>query len=204
MKNIKKIILIGAVVFCGSLMMVSGETTNKNDAVELMLPKNNPILQQIREQSISTPVNIQQIPTVSAVDVQLLIDNNGNITAMAMVNPVTMREQVKAKTFRQRTADHMQQNWGKWLFGTLSFATVDRVAANNDWLWYDWFGSSSKSSSTPKQTGNWNITTTGDNNTININNNQPSGTSTVTNPESSAGSPVDNSDHSNNSTNGGS
>ena len=203
MKNIKKIILIGAAV-CSGAMMVSGETTNKNDAVELMLPKTNPILQQIREQSTSTLANIQQIPTVSAIDVQLLIDNNGNIMAMAMVDPIAVREQVKAKTFRQRTAGHMQQNWGKWLFGTLTFATVDRVAANNDWLWHDWFSSGSKSSSTPNQTGNWNITTTGDNNTFNINNNQPSGTSTVTNPESSAGSPVDNSDHSNNSTNGGS
>ena len=190
MKNIKKIILIGAVVFCGSLMMVSGETTNKNDAVELMLTKNNPILQQIREQSISTPVNIQQIHAVSAVDVQLLIDNSGNIMAMAMVNPVTMREQVKARTFRQRTADHMQQNWGKWLFGVVSAAVVDRVAANNDWLWHDWFGSSkSGSGQTPSNSsGNWNINTTGDNNIININNNQPIGGSSVETPTSSSGS----------------
>ena len=189
MKNIKKIILIGAAL-CSGAMMVSGETTNKNDAVELMLPKTNPILQQIREQSTSTLANIQQIPTVSAIDVQLLIDNNGNIMAMAAVDPIAMRKQVKAKTFRQRTADHMQQNWGKWLVSTAAFATVDRVAANNDWLWYDWFGRSKSGSSQPppsNSAGNWNINTTGNNNTFNINNNQPIGGSVET-PSASAGS----------------
>jgi hypothetical protein len=187
MKSINKI--IGAIMLCGTLVIAENTT-------ELMIPKTNPILQQIREKSAAAAINIQQIPTVSAVDVRLLIDNSGNVLAMAMVDPVAVKEQVKAKTFRQKTTEHFQQHWSKWLIGTIAAAAVDRVAENNDWLWHN---SSSSKPAPSNTTGNWNITTTGDNNTFNINNNQPNGGG-VDSPTSSSGSPVDNS---NNSVNGG-
>lgn len=65
----------------------------------------------------------------------------------------------------EKVGDHLDHNWG-WYVGTLVLGTVDRIANNNDYLWYDWFRSSSSGSSSTPSAGNGGLTITGDGNTV--------------------------------------
>jgi hypothetical protein len=154
--SMKKIVVL---LICVSLTgIVMGDTNIVNRMY--YLPSRNPIFQKI----VDTPIifNIQQVPTVNAIDARLLIDGNGNVLAMALINPVELKQQVQTKTFRQKTTEHFSNNWGKWAIGTLVTGVGYAIGENNNWF-------SSKSSGYTPLT----LTTTGNNNTYNINNFPP-------------------------------
>ena len=82
-------------------------------------------------------------------------------------------------TTTEKVGDHFRERWG-WYAAGVGLLATDRVAANNDWLWYDWFGGSGSGSSTTvgdteASTGqrtqdgnNYQISQDGSGNTINI------------------------------------
>ena len=70
--------------------------------------------------------------------------------------------------------DHFRERWGWYAAGAGLLAT-DRVAHNNDWLWYDWFGGSGSGRSTDTVTGDqigdrMSINIVGDDNRVTLNN----------------------------------
>lgn len=190
MNRVMKIIL--------GLMIVSVVVNAKTNDVDrtVMIPEGNPQLRAAQKETVERVLNIEQIPQISAVDARLMVDGNGNIVAMAMVNPVEASSQAQNGTLWERTKEHFSNNWQRYAIGTASLVVVDRVAANNNWLWHDWFGSSSGDTGRDSTGANMTVSNQGDGNTFNINNYQVQGEGSVSDPESSAGSPVDNSDNS--------
>ena len=117
-------------------------------------------------------------------------DGNGGFKVLAGVDLISLmpsersaREQRRDERRARRAnmtrteivGDHFRERWGWYAAGAGLFAT-DRVASNNDWLWYDWFGGSGSGGGSPEtHTGDQigdrvNINIQGDANTVTFNN----------------------------------
>ena len=177
MKKVVGLVLIGLVG------LVKAETNKLNRADFIPEPS---VLSQVANGG--GYFNLNNVPTVNAVDIRVFIDGNGNVMALAGVDPVEARRQAREGTFWQRTGEHFKNNWAKYLVGTGTFVVVDRVSANNNWLWHDWFGGSggsgdrsyTKTNQQEAQRDNIYFEVTGDGNTVNVRGDETVTTTTTT------------------------
>ena len=167
MKKVVGLVLIGLVGLVG---LVKAETNELNRADFIPEPS---VLSQVAN-GVGY-FNLNNVPTVNAVDIRVFIDGNGNVMALAGVDPVEARRQAREGTFWQRTGEHFKNNWAKYLVGTGTFVVVDRVSANNNWLWHDWLSSGgsgdrsyTKTNQQEAQRDNIYFEVNGDGNTVNV------------------------------------
>lgn len=68
-----------------------------------------------------------------ALTIGLTIGAHAETAAHASVDVLAIAEGAQADG---GVLAHLKRNWGKYVVGVVSAVIVDRVALNNDWLWY--------------------------------------------------------------------
>ena len=152
MKNI--LFTISLVMLAGLAVAEDGTGSNRAMSPEFLPVSTNEVFRQMQTATLQPQVmtvNGGQAPMLQPVAATLLITPDGEVVGFLQADALSFgrdertarqrrRAEIQARRANmsagEKTADHLQETWPWYAGGLAALVTLDRVSANNDWLWH--------------------------------------------------------------------